>query len=77
MQQSHHALQLEKERRKERERKKERKRANRKWSLNIAAITAIAVRAVSLWGESLVDGVKVGVGGHGISARRHPLVNSV
>lgn len=67
MQQSHHDLQL----------KKKKKKVNRKWSLNIAAITAVAVRAVSLWGESLVDGVKVGVGGHGISARRHPLVNSV
>lgn len=68
MQQPHHDLQLK---------KKKKKKVNRKWSLNIAAITAVAVRAVSLWGESLVDGVKVGVGGHGISARRHPLVNSV
>lgn len=66
MQQSHHALQL-----------KKKKKVNRKWSLDIAAITAIAVRAVSLWGESLVDGVKVGVRGHGVSARWHPLVNSV
>jgi hypothetical protein len=38
MQQSPHALQF----------KKKKKKVNRKWSLNIAAITAIAVRAVSL-----------------------------
>lgn len=39
MQQSHHDLQLK---------KKKKKKVNRKWSLNIAAITAVAVRAVSL-----------------------------
>lgn len=55
----------------------QKKKMKRMWSLDIAAIAAIAVRAVSLWGERLVDGVKVGIRGHGVSARWHPLVNSV
>lgn len=46
------------------------------WSLDIAAITAVAVRAISLCGDCLVDGVKVGIGWH-VSARRHSLINSI
>lgn len=46
------------------------------WSLDIAAITAVAVRAISLCGDCLVDGVKVGIRWH-VSARRHSLINSI
>lgn len=50
---------------------------SQKWSLNIAAITAITVSAISLWRDCLVDGVKVGIRGHSISAWWHSLIDSV
>ncbi len=48
-------------------------------SLDVAAAAgaSLGVCAVGLRGQGLVEGVEAGVGGQGVSPRRHPLVDAI
>lgn len=48
-------------------------------SLDVAAAAgaALGVGAIGLRGQGLVERVEAGVGGQGVSSRRHPLVDAV